>query len=65
MGQMMRWSCSRGCCVRDNRAAEKREWQREQRREAIAPEPYDPLNWVCPIINRRCPDECGNSGSYC
>jgi hypothetical protein len=27
MPGMMRWSCSRGCCVRDDRASEKRDWQ--------------------------------------
>lgn len=30
MPGMMRWSCSRGCCVRDGRTAEKRDWQRTE-----------------------------------
>jgi hypothetical protein len=30
MPGMMRWSCSRGCCVRDDRASEKRDWQRTE-----------------------------------
>lgn len=38
---MMRWSCSMGCCERDNRAAEKREWQSWAAEYEDAPEVED------------------------
>lgn len=36
MPGMMRWSCSRGCCVRGGRSRENRDWPRTERAQ-LAP----------------------------
>lgn len=33
MPGMMRWDCSRGCCLRDNRQADNRQWLEDWKAE--------------------------------
>jgi hypothetical protein len=40
MPGMMRWSCSRGCCIRDGRTSEKRDWRRAERDQLAPWEPW-------------------------
>lgn len=49
---MMRWSCAAGCCIRDNRAADKRSWRAWESEYEDPPE----------VIERACPKggpDCG------
>lgn len=60
MPGMMRWSCSRGCCVRDDRPGEKRElthWldEYETDPETVVPDDECPRDLrPCPIDTRDC-----------
>lgn len=55
MTRMMRWSCSRGCCVRDGRAGEKRDWQRWPGEYAETLD--EQLTDWCPHDLRVCPND--------